>query len=420
MKHFSILSILFFLFIALSSCSDDKDEPKVPVISLNKEEITFSNAVETEVISVKTKGDWEITSVIPEWLVINKKDGTGPADIEIQALRNDEVQKRETTLIFVADNEEISLRITQEPIKDSMYFISMPLLPFSKVDFTLGANKVERLYNFTSKDMFVQPGMDDHVFLGNLVNPNLSKNTELKVYEGYTFNPISFSAHVGKSQQNFSNTKEKQDAIAAQLKKDYPNAGESFHTNGVARFYSYRQLHLFGMGNFGIELDKELSDSSYREKEMTKKTGLLYTFSQTYFSLTMDYPEKLVKEEIKEKDFPDKSLAYVSQVSYGRMGILVVESDHPADKVRLAVNRAMGSHDLSEEDKDILNKLDACHFYFDKSHTMQKEKGHGEVISSYSVKIEEGHETDMYPLKFILGDYFEHSTSDITFPLLLP
>ncbi len=38
------------------------------------------------------------------------------------------------------------------------------------------------------------------------------------------------------------------------------------------------------------------------EKEMPRKYGLIYSFKQILFTLDMDRPEKLIKEELKEVD----------------------------------------------------------------------------------------------------------------------
>ena len=38
----------------------------------------------------------------------------------------------------------------------------------------------------------------------------------------------------------------------------------------------------------GVNLDEIIFSKSYKEKEMEKKNGLIYSFNQTVFSLDMD------------------------------------------------------------------------------------------------------------------------------------
>ena len=59
---------------------------------------------------------------------------------------------------------------------------------------------------------------------------------------------------------------------------------------------------------------------------MTRKYGLIYSFKRTFFTLDIDIPKKLIKEELKDAD-KAKGASYVSSVGYGRVGLLIVESD---------------------------------------------------------------------------------------------
>ena len=88
------------------------------------------------------------------------------------------------------------------------------------------------------------------------------------------------------------------------------------------------------MVNLGVKLDEIMSDVSFKEKEMTRKYGLIYSFKRTFFTLDIDIPKKLIKEELKDAD-KAKGASYVSSVGYGRVGLLIVESDTDSRDVKL-------------------------------------------------------------------------------------
>ena len=71
------------------------------------------------------------------------------------------------------------------------------------------------------------------------------------------------------------------------------------------------------MVNLGVKLDEIMSDVSFKEKEMTRKYGVIYSFKRTFFTLDIDIPKKLIKEELKDAD-KAKGASYVSSVGYGR------------------------------------------------------------------------------------------------------
>jgi hypothetical protein len=176
---------------------------------------------------------------------------------------------------------------------------------------------------------------------------------------------------------------------------------------------------LLGVGNVGIKLDEVISGQSYRNKEMTRKTGLLYSFCITSFSIDMDLPEKLVKEEVKQEDLADGGFSYISSVSYGKTGFLLIESDINSEKLRITVNKVLANGVLTTEDNAILDGIDAYYIYYDKGYTLKKIAGKAEVISRYvsSISPNDGY---IQPLTFSVNNYPDNSQKTISFSLNLP
>lgn len=107
---------------------------------------------------------------------------------------------------------------------------------------------------------------------------------------------------------------------------------------------------------------------------MTRKYGLIYSFKRTFFTLDIDIPKKLIKEELKDAD-KAKGASYVSSVGYGRVGLLIVESDTDSRDVKLAIDKVLADEPLSPEETSLLSTVDLCYVYFDEDKNVQVQKG---------------------------------------------
>ena len=166
----------------------------------------------------------------------------------------------------------------------------------------------------------------------------------------------------------------------------------------------------------GVALDEEIAGKSYKNMEMKKKGGVIFSFSQTIFSITMDYPDPLIKEIIT-KTPENADLSYISSVSYGRFGLLIAESDSDAEKLRKAVLHSMQNQTLNTEENEILLNSD---FYLVKHNSSQNIsiiKGGSELISIYKGI---GENLDnIYPISFNVTNFFGYSMQFINFSLRL-
>lgn len=135
----------------------------------------------------------------------------------------------------------------------------------------------------------------------------------------------------------------------------------------------------------------------------------------------MDLPEdgSITKEKLKEEDFSGQTLAYINQVSYGRIGLLIIESDDTPEQVRSVVNKISKGETLTQKDNDTLQELEAYHLYYDKSQKLHAEKGNEDVIKAYNDRIVNNTQ-DLYPISYGLANYFLNGVQHATFSLTLP
>lgn len=424
MKH----TIYWVLILLCISCGDD-NKPEQAYISLDQTEIAFDDSDSSHKIQLKVKANsiWQINN-IPDWISLDRIKGNTSTEITITVNSNKNIEPREAKIIFTCDDKSVILSISQAKGVKELAWSPLAFFSFDNdVSFVYGKNNIERIYNFTTRQLFinpsVNPNIEEKIFLGNLVNRHLERNTDIAVYNGYTFNPITVFSLLGtEKSQTFIPSKSAQDAFANLIISKKPTQSEVFRSDGIGVIYnSHRELNLIGVGNMGVNLDEVISEKSYQEQEMTRSNGIIYSFSHTLFTLSMDLQEHIAKEEINKNDFPDNSISYISSVSYGRIGLLIVESDYDITRIKSVINKILQTkpETLTLEDMTILNELNAYHLYYDKSQRVKITKGNIEAIEAYKNQIT-GDIYNVFPFKFTISDYFEHGDSSMGFSITLP
>ncbi len=414
LHYFFLISLLSICFV---SCNDDNEDELVkPSIELDKNSVVAGILKTEEIIKLTTNGDWLVTDV-PDWIAMNVTSGKNSTDINMVIEENREPETREAVLKFVRKELTELFTVRQVGLKDVISSPGFPMLRFSKTETILNSQGKQDIYNFETNNLFINPGIRDHIYLGNLVSHNLATNTAIPVFTGYTFNPITISTSAaisGEVVKTYIPSWEGQDSFAKQIIAKKPKQNQSFLTdNGVVEFYDYNRLYTLGICNLGIKLDELVSGSSYKDKEMTKKYGLIFSFKQVLFSLDMDIPDKVVKEELKAAD-KAKGVSYISSVGYGRVGMLVVESNTDSREFRVAVNNVIAGKSLSQKDSELINAVDACYIYFTNSNQVQVKKGKLDAINAYKDAII--NETDnFYPVAFQVADFTTHALNTMSF-----
>ncbi|MGL5618730.1 MAG: hypothetical protein ACRDDC_03740, partial [Tannerellaceae bacterium] len=226
---------------------------------------------------------------------------------------------------------------------------------------------------------------------------------------------------VNVKDETFIPSLQAQQAYAAKVIDAKPNQQLSFKSDlkGI-HFDSYRELRLIGEGNMGVKLDELISGKPYTEQEMVKNEGFIFSYDQTVFALTLDLQEKMVEEVLKVEDFPAQSLSYISMVSYGRVGLLIVETDNDLDDVKTIVRKKLqNSTDLfTEEETAILAEIEVSHAYLDQSQSFVAKRGKAEIITDYLTRLTD-HTNEAYPYKITVSDYFSHANEACSFEYFL-
>ena len=386
-----------------------------PFMDLSENTLSMLYKGEEKKIQLTTNIPWKITG-LPQWISVNPVSGNKSTEITITAAENPEPQQRSITLTFGNDKAEDILTVNQSGYDDYLRIPSLPIFSFESVSFT-GA---EDEYDISTFNLFVNPDIKDRIYLGNLIDYHAGlPNTQIPTLTGYTFNPITISTSAfatGIKSKTYVPSLSEQQAYAQEIIAKNPSQQVSFLAdNGNTNFYDYKRLHTIGIANLGIKLDELVSGSSHTTTEMAKKYGLIFSFKQTWFSLDMDYPEKLIVEELKDGD-KNKGVAYVSSVFYGRIGLLIVESDTFLDDIKAAINNAISGKTLSASETSMIEQSDISYVYFDNKNQVQVKKGKLDAVNAYKEAILKGNTTEnVHPVGFGISNFSDYSMTTITF-----
>lgn len=137
---------------------------------------------------------------------------------------------------------------------------------------------------------------------------------------------------------------------------------ESFEYD-FRQFNSYSELKLAFGANVNVANIFNIDASANHEK-IKAKSGLFARVVQKNFSVVMDYPYdgNVFENDDDYYEVAQKDPVYVNSITYGRMGIIAIESEYSyeelkaAFKASLTVGKFGGELNLSAENKDILEK----------------------------------------------------------------
>ena len=149
-----------------------------------------------------------------------------------------------------------------------------------------------------------------------------------------------------------------------------------------------------------------LSDTSY---STAFKTGLIYSFSQELFKISMDYPERLIDIPINP-EIANK-LLYINSVVYGRTSLMIVLSELEREELAEEINNVL-------EGKTLLTihnqKFDNTLFYlirFDEKKNPLTVSGGQGIIGDFI----NASDNQIIPLSFTVNDYKDNSVGLIHF-----
>lgn len=391
MKHWG----LFLFALAFAACHDDNQPEPQPdyYITPEEDEIeTDCNGVKQR-IAVSSNCDWH-PGAVPEWCVVQKITADGKEYLDVEVLPNTEETSRDTTipLLYGRRIATATLTVTQsgkEPVdrlKWSLFSI-YPVLYNPDATYEVLEDNITRRYQISGKAVFTNPSWRKQIFPGNAISCRSDMLTLTDYQDKFTFNPITLctAAAVG-SELAFRDlpepSYEKFNEWIREITVALPKEGLGLIYNNIpTQYYSYRHLHLLGVGNLGLKLDELISGKPYTEKEMAKSTGLIYDFTYNWFSTIMDFPDKPINETISDEDRRD--LRFINNVYFGITALLLVETNYGYTEANRVTRKIMKGEELNGEETKIGNDLTAYYIYFDKSGTLRTETGGRILIGKY-------------------------------------
>lgn len=423
MKYFVSL---FFLVLFIACGDDNKIEPPVEEsdITLSVDEISFEGKGGGELVIVKAESAWRVLE-LPDWISVDQTRGIGDTDIVIEVTANRKETPRNATIVFATEKFRAELNVIQHKgaIDIDITWKKLNLtLHYELENMVLGDDQKTRIYTFSSDRMFINPskthGISSKAFLGNIFANQLPSCTDMKVYDGYSFDSITVSSNTLDLSRVFVPSLANQKSYADEIISNKPTQSESFVADQTGiPYHSHRELNLIGMSNIGEKLDELIAGSSYQTTEMKKKTGLIYSYRHAKFSLHMDYPDSPVPEEYRPKDLH----SYIYSITYGRVGLLIVESDFDKDRVRSVIKKVLkgGNLSISDDDNAILEEFNAYHLHFDSFGILRVKKGKLDAVQSYIKEITED-SSIIYPISFDMGGLIGYAIKSATFQVVLP
>lgn len=384
-----------------------------PFIKLSESTVNLPSVPSIKRIKLTTNRPWKLSENYYQWISVSPTSGEGSAEITISVNENRNPGSRHLYVHVIGEMMEEELYIEQLGLGDYNLIPSLPIFSYQKISYNPQQNAGRVLTN----SLFINPEIKDKIYLGNLVSHNAQSNILIPEFTGYTFNPITISTSAaisGEVMKKLIPSAVEQATFAQQVAEQLHYQGDMFVLgDNAVEFYNHKDLRAVGIVGLGVKLDEVASGFSFAEKEMPRKYGLIYSYKHTFFTLDMDLPEKLIKEELKNEDHA-VGVSYVSTVSYGRVGLLIVESDTDSREVRLAINKVLNGKSLSSQENDLIAATDIYYVYFDEEKNVQTLKGNLEAVTAYRDAALKGADA-IYPVEFKLSDFIDRSQSTISF-----
>lgn len=370
-------------------------------------------------LKVSSNTSWHIKD-IPSWISVNPTAGDGSAKITIEFPENRSFNDRKAIITFVGKDVKEILPVAQEGLRDFPRNPVLPITPTFSYEF-LPAGPDKNYYKISRKELFMVPGLEKKAYLGNLLNPNLKSHTDISEFSGYTFNEAKVSVQQLSPEQLwriYTPSLSEQSALAKELiEQNVSWEGSLVEDKEGREYFDRRQLSCIGVINLGVKLDEVVYGNSYKQQEMTKKYGLLLSFKRTLFTLKVDSSVRLIKENLKETDRRE-GVSYVSSVCYGKVGLLIIESDIDSRKIQKVVDKILNNLPVSQEETELLNFADICYVYFDNDNRVQTLKGNMQAVQVYKEAMNDVR-NNIYPIEFQLSDFDTHSLIEPVFLVTL-
>lgn len=328
-------------------------------ITFDKDSLSVGTFSSVNTIKISTNTSWSITNY-PSWIHIYPLSGTGSGSITITIDENELAADREEVIEFNGSNIIKKLPVTQTGQSKVIRSLKLPIMWYDEVVYSSKGT-----YSAKTSDLFINQSISKNSYLGGLINPDMPTFPALASHSNYTLYPITAISTVsGVYSKTFTPGLEEQQNYAQEVINKKPQQIQKMISdNGTTTFYSYKQLRAIGMLNFGMELDVALNNVPYTELEMQPEyKGMIFCYRIDLFYLMMDLPENgsVIKENLTDAD-KKAGISYISNVTYGKMGLLVVETNQTLNDIKQIIMKKMAQSSLSATEQ---TALDACKISF--------------------------------------------------------
>lgn len=419
MKNFiPLFSFSLILFLAFSCNGKDDPVPVKKDITLSETELLFEKQDESvKTVTVNTEEPFQLDKQ-PGWLILDIDQSK--KTIEMSVNPNYTRQAREVLLKVFDGDSESYLKITQLGEEEEKEPFSFSYFPGSGVSsYTTSDVDGSTTYHFKADRSFINQQIKEEVYLGNIINYKLTSLYNLQTFKDYTVNDIVAFAYPGINGSIFDEewetpSKSKMDNLAQRVIDAKPNQNLSFSSGSPKIFRSYKYLHFLSMANLGFGLDTFLHEGASPDKTMKKDVGLIYSYNQTLFTITMDLPNGA-----REKtDFiTANNLSFIHGVDYGIRAFLIVESDGSEDAAKSLIAKGGRGENLSESEMSLINSMDINYLYFSPDGTLQKDTSADNIekITNYVG----AKNSNIIPLTFSVLDYVNSGMTEIEYTITL-
>ncbi|ASZ09804.1 thiol-activated cytolysin family protein [Chitinophaga pendula] len=231
-------------------------------------------------------------------------------------------------------------------------------------------------WEFESNEHAVYSDYEDQIYPGALIKGNSVESFDFNPVVGYTPKPISVSVSlpapaslVAANIAVPSLTATTQMVNNVLLNSEFSQSGFSKYNLNIKEFTYYDELKEFfaTSKNTNAIFFNSSSTGSTGIKKISKTTGLMAKFIQKNFTVDMDIPKagQLIDLNVDAGILGAYSPLYVSSVTYGRLGIITVESNASFDELKTAFQKAFGilgivngSNTLTQAEINIINGAD--------------------------------------------------------------
>lgn len=157
--------------------------------------------------------------------------------------------------------------------------------------------------------------------------------------------------------RKFINSILNQDGVGEQI------AGLSY---SIERFTAYDELKLAFESNASVNalFFRGASSTSEKVHKIAKTTGVYVKFVQSNFTLDMDLPSdgSLISNTLTKEQTGGYSPIYINSITYGRMGLLTLESDYDYELTEKYIKEAFNAIFINKQtniSKEAQNMIDA-------------------------------------------------------------